>query len=229
MTNKLRVSEIYCSVQGESTHAGRVCTFVRLAGCPLRCRYCDTPYALTVRDGEPYSQAQIIQEVQQFPTHLVEITGGEPLMQRAAIGLMHQLAELGFEVLVETSGAYELPEVSDSITWILDVKGPCSGEMDRMVWNNLAQLRPHDEVKFVIHNRDEYSWALEQVAKYGLESCKVLFSPVQPNFEAIGNNSPLNEGLSPAQLAEWMVSDGVSARLQLQQHKWIWEPKARGV
>jgi 7-carboxy-7-deazaguanine synthase len=212
----LTVSEIYLSVQGESTHTGRPCVFVRLAACDLRCRWCDTPYAFT--GGRKMSMDAVLNEVRQHECRLVEITGGEPLLQADAGPLMERLLAEGFEVLLETGGHLPLDAVPDDVKAIVDVKCPGSGEAEHVHWPNLDELSPHDEVKFVIQDRADFEYACDVVARHDLaaRTAAVLFSPV-------------HGVLAPADLARWMLERRVPARLQLQVHKYIWSPEARGV
>jgi 7-carboxy-7-deazaguanine synthase len=212
----LTVSEVYRSIQGESTHTGRPCTFVRLTACNLRCTWCDTPYAFT--GGRKVSVDDVMAEVAGLGCRLVELTGGEPLLQPGAIELMARLVADGYEVLLETGGHMPIDAVPDEVVAIVDVKCPGSGESGAMHWPNLDQLSPHDEVKFVIRDRADFEYACDVVRRHDLAARvrAVLFSPV---FGA----------LPPAELAAWMLEGGVPARLQLQSHKYIWDPVARGV
>ena len=212
----LTVYEIYLSVQGESTHVGRPCTFVRLAACDLRCRWCDTPYAFT--GGRKMSVDDVLTEVDRFACRLVEITGGEPLLQPEVIPLMERLLARGDEVLLETGGHLPLDHVPDGVVAIVDVKCPASGEAARMHWPNLDQLSPHDEVKFVIQDRADFDYACEVVRRHDLatRSRAVLFSPVHGI-------------LAPDVLVRWILDEGLPVRLQLQAHKYIWSPDTRGV
>ncbi len=223
----LRINEIFFSIQGESTWVGQPCIFVRLSGCPLRCRYCDTEYAF--REGLPRTIDSLVSEVLANPCRLVEITGGEPLAQRNVHSLVTRLIDADRTVLIETSGAIDTHEVDPRARLILDVKTPDSGESHRTVWSNLDQLRPHDEVKFVISSRCDYEFAREIVAKHRLvDRCQsVLFSPThaQPaGLEILGS-----AGLHPRELAKWILEDQLSVRLQIQVHKVIWDPQTRGV
>lgn len=211
----LRVTEIFHSIQGESTFAGRPCVFVRLTGCPLRCTWCDTEYAFY--GGTERSVDDVLAEVRAHGCNLVEVTGGEPLAQANTIQLLGRLCAEGFTVLLETSGAVDTATVDPLVHIILDVKCPGSGMMERMHWPNVQRLRPQDEAKFVIQDRADYEWAKEVVARYGLtDRCPVLFSPV------FGT-------LNPHQLAEWLLADRLPIRFQLQLHKYIWAPDMRGV
>jgi 7-carboxy-7-deazaguanine synthase len=212
----LTVSEIYVSVQGESTYAGRLCTFVRLAACDLRCRWCDTPYAFT--GGRKASIEDVMTEVRRLGCRLVEITGGEPLLQSDSPALMERLLAEGHQVLLETGGHVPIDRVPDEVVAIVDVKCPASGEAHRMHWQNLAELSAHDEVKFVIQDRADFDYACDVVGRHDLpaRTAAVLFSPVHGVLE-------------PAELARWMIERRVPARLQLQAHKYIWSPDTRGV
>jgi 7-carboxy-7-deazaguanine synthase len=212
----LTIYEIYASVQGESTHVGRPCVFVRLAACNLRCVWCDTPYAFT--GGRKMSQDEIIAEVARHQYRLVEITGGEPLLQSGVHDLMARLVAEGYEVLLETGGHMPIDDVPDEVVTILDVKCPASGEAAAMHWPNLDQLSARDEVKFVIQDRSDFDYARSVVDRYRLadRAAAVLFSPV-------------HGVLDPAELARWILADHVAARLQIQAHKYIWTPETRGV
>jgi 7-carboxy-7-deazaguanine synthase len=212
----LTVSEIYRSIQGESTHVGRPCVFVRLAACNLRCAWCDTPYAFT--GGRKMTIDEALADVAAQDCRLVELTGGEPMLQPDAVPLMARLVREGYQVLLETGGHMPLDEVPDEVVAIVDVKCPGSGEAGAMHWPNLDTLSPHDEVKFVIRDRVDFDYASEVVARYrlGPRVAAVLFSPV---FGV----------LPPADLARWILEARVPARLQLQAHKYIWDPVARGV
>jgi len=212
----LTVNEIYLSIQGESTHVGRPCVFVRLTACDLRCRWCDTPYAFT--GGRKMTVEEIGADVARHGCGLVEITGGEPLLQSDVYGLMQELCARGYEVLLETGGHQPVDRVPDAVAIILDVKCPASGESARMLWANLDRLKPIDEVKFVIQDRADFDYACDVVRRYDLASRAraVLFSPV-------------HGVMPPDQLARWILDDKVPARLQLQTHKYIWTPDTRGV
>jgi 7-carboxy-7-deazaguanine synthase len=212
----LTVYEIYKSIQGESTHAGRPCVFVRLAACDLRCSWCDTPYAFT--GGRSLSIDQVVSEVAVLGGDLVELTGGEPLLQREAVPLMERLLDLDFGVLLETGGHIPIDDVPDAVVTIVDVKCPGSGEAARMHWPNLEQLSRHDEVKFVIQDRADFDYAKTIVDAHQLtgRTAAVLFSPV-------------HGVLAPADLARWILDEKLPVRLQLQQHKYIWGADTRGV
>jgi len=212
----LTIHEIYVSIQGESTHAGRPCTFVRLTACDLRCRWCDTPYAFT--GGRKMTVAEVVDEVRRLGCPVVEITGGEPLLQRDVYALMEALVAARHTVLLETGGHVPVDQVPDEVVTILDVKCPGSGESDRMHWPNLAQLSKTDEVKFVIADRADFDYATDVVTRHSLAGRvrAVLFSPVHGE-------------LAPAELARWIIEAKLPVRLQIQAHKYIWSPEARGV
>jgi 7-carboxy-7-deazaguanine synthase len=227
VSDSLRINEIFHSIQGESTWAGCPCVFVRLTGCPLRCSYCDTEYAF--REGTSRPLEDVVQEVHAIGCPLVEVTGGEPLAQRACATLVLQLLDLGHTVLVETSGAMDTSVLDPRTHIILDVKTPGSGEHARNLASNISHLRPHDEVKFVITDRADYDFAKSMMAEHGLaDRCRaVLLSPVfeqAKGLEILGARA-----LSPRTLAEWMLADRLPARMNLQLHKFIWEPSTRGV
>ncbi len=211
----MRVTEIFHSVQGESTYVGLPCVFVRLTGCPLRCAWCDTDYAFF--GGSEHSLDDILGTIRSFGCPLVEVTGGEPLSQVETTTLLHRLCQERFTVLLETSGAVDTAMVGPSVRIILDVKCPGSGMTDRMHWPNVERLRPQDEAKFVIQDRIDYDWAKSVLDRFRVtERCPVLFSPV------FGR-------LDPRELAEWILADRLPVRLQLQMHKYIWAPDMRGV
>jgi 7-carboxy-7-deazaguanine synthase len=213
----LRVTEIFRSIQGESTHAGRPCTFVRLTGCPMRCVWCDSEYTFT--GGDHYSLEEIVARVHGFECRLVEITGGEPLAQREAFDLIRQLCEEGFEVLVETGGYVSTADVDERAKIILDVKCPASGEEPRNHWPNLEHLRADkDEVKFVIADRGDWDYAQTVIQKYDLQTrAKAIL--ISPAWEQIDLKT----------LADWVSASGLNVRMQLQLHKYIWGPDVRGV
>ena len=212
----MTVYEIYLSVQGESTHVGRPCVFVRLAACDLRCDWCDTPYAFT--GGQKMSVDQVMAEVSRHGCRLVEITGGEPLLQSEVLSLMARLVAEHFEVLLETGGHRSTEGVPSEVVTILDVKCPGSGEAEKMHWPNLEVLRPHDEVKFVVQDRVDFNYACDVIRRHRLteRAHAVLLSPV------FGS-------LQPAELTRWILDSGLPVRLQLQAHKYIWSPETRGV
>ena len=212
----LIVNEIFHSIQGESTHSGRRCVFVRLTACDLRCSWCDTPYAFT--EGHKMSLDDIVSQVKSFDCPVVEITGGEPLLQKNVYPLMQRLLDDGLTVMLETGGHIGVEQVPDRVIKVVDVKCPGSGESHRNEWSNLERLQPTDEVKFVIKDREDYEFAREVIASHRLAGrvAAVLFSPV-------------HGVLDPKQLAEWILADRLDVRLQLQAHKYIWDPQTRGV
>lgn len=223
----LRINEVFHSIQGESTWAGLPCVFVRLTGCPLRCRYCDTEYAF--REGRSRPIAELIEEVESFGCDLVEITGGEPLAQARVHELITALCDRGRTVLIETSGALDIRPCDPRSIRILDLKTPGSGEVERNLIANLDDLRPRDEVKFVIVDRADYEWASAMIREHRLaERCAaVLMSAVfhqRPGLEILGC-----PGLEPRLLAEWILADRLPVRMQTQLHKLIWSPETRGV
>jgi 7-carboxy-7-deazaguanine synthase len=227
MSGTLRINEVFYSIQGESTRTGRPCVFVRLAGCHLRCAYCDTEYAF--KEGRTRTIDDIIEEVVGHPCSFVEITGGEPLLQERVHDLMARLCDMGKTVAIETSGACDIGACDPRVIRIMDIKTPGSGEVERMDWSNLDRLTGRDEVKFVITGRDDYEFARDLIREHGLTRrvAAVLLSPVfeQPTgLEILGM-----QGLPMRTLAEWMLEDGLEAVLQPQLHKFIWDPQTRGV
>lgn len=211
----LQITEIFHSIQGESTHVGQPCVFVRLTGCPLRCTWCDTEYAFF--GGTTMAMETILEQVRSYDCPLVEVTGGEPLHQPGSLVLLTQLCDAGFQVMLETSGACDISKVDDRVSIVLDVKCPGSEMTDRMRWENLNQLSTKDEVKFVLQDRSDYEWARDIVRQHALaDRCSVLFSPV------FG-------GLDLQPLSEWILKDHLPVRLQIQLHKVIWDPQTRGV
>jgi 7-carboxy-7-deazaguanine synthase len=212
----LTVNEIFHSIQGESTHSGRRCVFVRLTACDLRCSWCDTPYAFT--EGHKMSLDDIVSKVKSFDCPVVEITGGEPLLQKNVYPLMQRLLDDGLTVMLETGGHISVEQVPDRVIKVVDVKCPGSGESHRNDWSNLERLQPTDEVKFVIKDREDYEFAREVIASHRLAGrvAAILFSPVHGVMD-------------PRQLAEWILADRLDVRLQLQAHKYIWDPQTRGV
>jgi 7-carboxy-7-deazaguanine synthase len=242
MSDTLVVNEIYLSLQGESTFAGLPCVFVRLTACDLRCSYCDTAYAFT--EGKKKNLADVRAEVlrlaQPFEIGnsklpLVELTGGEPLLQKNSLPLMQSLCDDGFTVLIETSGAHDISKIDPRVRRIMDLKCPSSGEVERNLFSNLAHLKATDEIKFVIGTVEDYEWAKQQIAKYKLDSiCPLLFSwvhPLAPEQQSkVLKKIPV--GLTPISrkdLAEKIIADALSVRFQIQQHKIIWPPEQRGV
>ena len=212
----LTVNEIFHSIQGESTYAGRPCVFVRLTACDLRCTWCDTPYAF--HEGRKMSVDDVLADVARYECPLVEITGGEPLLQSDVYPLMEELLRQGRRVLLETGGHVDTRRVPQAVTKIIDVKCPGSGESDRMDWSNLDRLLPHDEVKFVLKDRHDYEYARDVIRTHDLASrcAAVLLSPV-------------HDVLLPRTLAEWILEDRIHTRVQLQIHKYIWDAATRGV
>jgi len=227
----MQITEIYKSIQGESTYAGLPCVFVRLTGCNLRCSWCDSEY--TFSGGHRMAIGEVEEEVQRLSPggRLVEITGGEPLLQeREAVPLMEGLLRCGYTVLLETSGERPLGRVPAGVIKIVDVKCPDSGEPDTFDMENLEALQPHDEIKFVLSDRGDYEFAREFVARHHLASRvnAVLFSPAFSK-EAAGARDTAHCLLDPRELAEWMLADNVPARLGLQIHKFIWDPAMKGI
>jgi 7-carboxy-7-deazaguanine synthase len=213
---RLRITEVFNSIQGESTFAGRPSVFVRLTGCDLRCAWCDSTYTFT--GGEWRSIEELVAQVDAFGPRLVCVTGGEPLLQANVHALMAQLLDAGFEVTLETGGQRDVSMVDPRVHRIVDRKAPGSGEAARNLWSNMDVLGPRDEVKCVLASRDDYLWALERVRELGLHGrvAAVLFSPVHGR-------------LAPEDLAAWIIADGAPVRLQLQLHKYLWGADARGV
>ncbi len=212
---ELKLHELYRSLQGESTYAGLPCVFVRTTACNLRCRWCDTPHAFN--QGERYTRAEVFERVMAFGTPLVELTGGEPLLQPDVLPLMVELCNAGKTVLLETSGSLSVAEVDDRVHIIMDLKCPDSGECAANLWANLDELKPTDEIKFVIASRRDWDWTLVTVTQHRLdERFTVQVSAV---FGAVELKD----------LAEWILESRRNVRLQLQAHKFIWDPKTRGV
>ena len=245
MIDTLVVNEIYLSLQGESTFAGLPCVFIRLTGCDLRCSYCDTAYAFT--EGKKQTLAEILEKVRALaapfknspltasPLPLVELTGGEPLLQKNSLPLMKALCDDGFTMLIETSGAHDISKIDPRVRRIIDLKCPSSGEVERNLFSNLAHLQATDEVKFVIGTREDYEWAKAQIATHNLAAkCPLLFSWVHPLAPQQQNKvlKPVPAGLTPIsrkELAEKIIADALPVRFQIQQHKIIWPPEQRGV
>lgn len=218
MKQKILISELFASIQGESSFAGLPCFFIRLAGCNLDCSYCDTEYAKNTDESEEYSVDEILAEVKAACIPLVEITGGEPLLQEGVNKLCRQLLDAKFQVLIETNGSILIGSLPKEAIKILDCKCPASGEADKMDFANFALLTKQDEVKFVISDRDDYEYAVKIINAHKLagEIDNILMSP-----------DLANPGL-PARLAEWILADKVPVRMQLQLHKRIWDPEERG-
>ena len=212
----ITINEIFYSVQGESTYAGRPCVFVRLTACDLRCSWCDTPYAF--HEGSKRALDDVLQEVEGYRCDLVEVTGGEPLLQEAVYPLMNALLDRGKTVLLETGGHRSTARVPEPVVTIVDVKCPGSGQSHKVDWANLERLRPHDEVKFVIQDRVDYEYARDIIARHSLAT----------RARAI-HLSPVHGVLNPRTLSEWVLADALPVRVQLQLHKYIWEPSTRGV
>lgn len=211
----LKVNEIFYSIQGESTYSGWPCAFIRLSWCNLRCDYCDTVYAY--QEGEDMSIAQIMEKVNSYGVKLAEITGGEPLLQDETPALAQRLIESGYKTLIETSGSIAINTLPDKCIRIVDFKTPSCGMSEKNLWKNVDYLADRDEVKFVVRTRADFCWALEQISKRGLfEKCAVSVSPV---FGELDNQV----------LAEWILESKLPLRLNLQIHKYIWEPQTRGV
>ncbi len=216
----MKVNEIFFSIQGESTCAGLFCAFVRLSGCNLRCGYCDTKYAYD--EGTEQTIAQIISSAARFPAKLVEITGGEPLLQADTPALITAFADAGDKVLVETNGSVSLRGIDERATAIMDIKCPGSGMSEHVLWDNIDLLRPRDEIKFVLTDRADYDWSLNVIDRYRLNDNHVV------------HLSPAFGMLKPDRLASWMLEsrmpgDGLNVRLQLQLHKYIWPHVEKGV
>ncbi len=212
---QLRVNEIFHSIQGESRHAGRRCVFIRLTYCNLRCRWCDSPYAFY--EGAWMSLDAILDKVRIYDCPLVEVTGGEPLIQQETPALLSRLCDAGFEVLLETGGHMDIAVVDERVKRIIDIKCPGSGESGKIRWENIALLRERDELKFVIADDDDYQWARGILERYRpQDKCTVLFSPVFGEMDNL-------------RLAARILEDRLPVRFQLQMHKYIWDPDERGV
>lgn len=206
--SELRITEIFYSLQGETNTVGLPTVFVRLTGCPLRCVYCDTAYAFN--GGEKQSIAAIIDQVCSYNTKFVTVTGGEPLAQTASLKLLTALADAGFTVSLETSGAMDIADVDERVVTVMDIKTPGSGEEHRNLYENITHLKPHDQVKFVITDIADYQWATALMDEHGLaKTCEVLFSPSKEQFD-------------PTTLAELILQDQLAVRFQLQIHKFLW-------
>ncbi|HEY1308808.1 MAG TPA: radical SAM protein [Vicinamibacterales bacterium] len=212
----LTINEIFYSVQGESSYAGQPCVFVRLTACDLRCSWCDTPYAFY--EGRKRPLEDVWGEVDSFGCPLVEVTGGEPLLQEDVYPLMQGLLDRGKTVLLETGGHRSTARVPRAVVTILDIKCPASGESHRNDWSNLERLQPHDEVKFVLNDRADYEWARDVLAQHDLAT-----------RASVVHVSPVHGVLDPKTLSEWVLADRLPVRVQLQLHKYIWSPTTRGV
>jgi len=247
MAETLVINEIYLSLQGESTFAGLPCVFVRLTACNLRCSYCDSAYAFT--EGKKQTLAEVVAEVRRLAEPfsnpkseirnpklpLVELTGGEPLLQKNALPLMTQLCDQGFTVLLETSGAHDISPVDPRVRRIMDLKCPSSGEVERNRWENIAHLKAGDEIKFVIGTIEDYAWARQQIAQRRLDTiCPLLVSWVHPlapeqQEKSLKRVPPGQAPISRLQLVENIIADALPVRFQAQLHKIIWPPEQRGV
>ncbi|MBI3902778.1 MAG: 7-carboxy-7-deazaguanine synthase QueE [Nitrosomonadales bacterium] len=204
----LRISEIFYSLQGETSRVGLPTVFIRLTGCPLRCTYCDTAYAFS--GGQNMTLPEILAEVARHRAHYVTVTGGEPLAQKDCLLLLQALCDAGYEVSLETGGALDVSGVDAHVMKVLDIKTPASGEMEKNLWGNLAVLNAHDEIKFVLCDEADYVWAKQVMSEHALDKkCAVLFAPVQGK-------------LSPTDLADWILRDHLPVRMQVQLHKLLW-------
>ena len=210
------VKEIYLSLQGESSHQGKLCTFVRLTGCHLRCAWCDSEFSF--KGGERLKNAEVLRRVQALKSPMVEVTGGEPLLQPGVYPLMESFLEAGLVVLLETSGAIDVRLVPKAVHNIVDLKTPSSKEHDRNDLRNFESMNERDELKFVIGSREDYDWSVAMIRQHRLD-----LKPFGLLFSTVFSS------LQPVQLAEWIIADGLPVRFQLQQHKYLWEPNARGV
>jgi 7-carboxy-7-deazaguanine synthase len=209
---QLRITEIFFSLQGETSRIGLPTVFIRLTGCPLRCGYCDTAYAFT--GGKSVTLAEILSQVSQYKTRYITVTGGEPLAQKNCLPLLAALCDASYLVSLETSGALDIGAVDPRVMRVVDIKTPASGEVDKNRWENLALLTPRDEIKFVLCDENDYNWACQILAQYHLaDLCPVLFSPAQG-------------ALNPTRLADWILRDGLPVRFQLQLHKILWNNEA---
>jgi len=205
---RLRLTEIFYSLQGETRTVGLPTVFVRLTGCPLRCQYCDTAYAF--HGGNWWEISSILAEVKKYKTHYVTVTGGEPLAQKACLDLLTQLCDNGFEVSLETSGAIDIAMVDPRVVKVVDIKTPGSGEVEKNRWENMSALLEHDQVKFVICDQADYLWSKQILEKYQLaERCQILFSP---SYQQLDANL----------LADWILQDQLPVRMQIQLHKYLW-------
>jgi len=212
---KLKINEIFHSIQGESSYTGLPCIFIRLTYCNLRCSYCDTEYAFY--EGSNMTIKEILNKIEKYPTNLVMVTGGEPLIQKGCIDLMNQLLKKKYDVMIETSGSLSLNEVPKDVIKIVDFKCPTSNMMDKNDWTIIKDINQTDEIKFVIGNREDYDWSKEMIKNYNLNKiCPILFSPVYDNIDI-------------QDLSQWILEDGIKVRLQIQLHKHIWDADAKGV
>ena len=211
----LKINEIYYSVQGESTHVGRPCVFIRLTYCNLRCTYCDSEYAFY--EGKDMEITHIMNEIKQWDCNLVEVTGGEPLFQDKCINLLNELVKSNYEVMLETGGSLSISDVPKKVIKIVDFKCPSSAMEKKNLWSIVEDLQPHDEVKFVIGNREDFDWAKDRIKEYSLDKiCTLLFSTT---FGKV----------SPQLIVEWILVENLPVRMQMQMHKVIWSPDKQGV
>ena len=211
----LKINEIYYSLQGESTHSGCPCIFIRLTYCNLRCSYCDTEYAFY--DGKDMEITYIMSEIKRWDCNLVEVTGGEPLFQDECIDLLNELVNSNYEVMLETGGSLSISDVPKKVVKIVDFKCPSSGMVKKNLWSIADDLQSHDEVKFVIGNREDFDWAKDRITEYSLDKiCTLLFSPTSGEID-------------PLQIVEWILAENLPVRMQLQMHKMIWSPEEKGV
>ena len=206
----IRINEIFYSIQGESSRIGFPTIFIRLTGCPMRCTYCDTAYAF--HQGNQQEIDAILNTVQQYPTKFVTVTGGEPLAQKNCLDLLNRLCDLDYEVSLETGGGIDISPVNQKVKIILDIKTPQSGEAENNFWPNLKQIKPMDEIKFVVADQEDFEWAIQTMHEHQLDQKKILFSPVYNQLEG-------------ELLAKWILDHGIEARLQLQLHKILWGEK----
>ena len=212
---KLKINEIYYSIQGESSYTGLPCIFIRLTYCNLRCTYCDSEY--TFHDGEDMTVNEIITKIKQYKCNLVEVTGGEPLFQKGCIELLQKLIDSKYNVLLETSGSLSIENVPKKVINIIDFKCPSSNMKKKNYWENLKFIEQKDEIKFVIGNKEDYEWAKRKINQYNLTSkCMVLMSPTYKEIE-------------PKTIIEWILNDNLDVKFQIQLHKNIWENETRGV
>ncbi len=206
--SRLRITEIFYSLQGESRTSGYATVFIRLTGCPLRCEYCDTTYAF--KGGEWYSFADILNEVKKYNTKYITVTGGEPLAQTRCINLLQLLCDEGYEVSLETSGALDISKVDSRVSRVMDLKTPASKEESKNLYQNIELLTAHDQLKIVICDRNDYEWAVSKIKEYDLLSrCDVIFSTS-------------HQQLAPQELADWILEDQLAVRFQMQLHKYLW-------
>ena len=212
---KLKINEIYYSIQGESSYTGLPCIFIRLTYCNLRCSYCDSEY--TFYEGKDMTINEILDDIKKYDCNLVEVTGGEPLLQKRCIDLLKELVNLNYKVLLETSGSLTIKNVPKEVTNIIDFKCPSSNMEKKNLWENIDYIKPLDEVKFIIENREDYEWSKSIIKKFNLtEKCNILLSPSYMKIE-------------PKKITKWILSDNLNVRFQIQLHKEIWDDKERGV